>query len=70
MSKMDVMPAEHGEMLRAWRALKDAFDPNGIMNPGKLFPDVGHGTMPSADEPASGRGDDDDDATGADGGRA
>jgi len=43
--KKDAMITEHGEMLRAWRAIKDAFDPNGIMNPGKLFPDVGHTTV-------------------------
>ena len=38
LSKMDAMPAEHGEMLRIWAALKAAMDPNGVMNPGKLFP--------------------------------
>ncbi|MCB9728529.1 MAG: FAD-binding oxidoreductase [Deltaproteobacteria bacterium] len=38
-SKKHAMVAEHGEMLRAWRALKDAMDPQGILNPGKLFPD-------------------------------
>ncbi len=44
LSKRDAMPAEHGDMLLAWQAMKDAFDPNGIMNPGKLFPDVGRST--------------------------
>lgn len=39
LSKMAAMPREHGEMLRVWRALKEALDPHGIMNPGKLFPD-------------------------------
>ena len=39
MSKMHAMGEEHGEMLRVWRALKDAVDPLGIMNPGKLYPD-------------------------------
>ena len=38
MSKMDAMVREHGPMLRVWRALKDAVDPHGVMNPGKLFP--------------------------------
>jgi FAD/FMN-containing dehydrogenase len=33
------MVEEHGNMLRVWRVLKDALDPHGIMNPGKLFPD-------------------------------
>ncbi|MCA9514131.1 MAG: FAD-binding oxidoreductase, partial [Myxococcales bacterium] len=40
LSKMAAMPREHGEMLRVWRALKDAIDPHGVMNPGKLFPDT------------------------------
>ncbi|MEZ4266820.1 MAG: FAD-binding oxidoreductase [Myxococcota bacterium] len=38
-AKKHAMAQEHGEMLRVWRALKDALDPQGIMNPGKLFPD-------------------------------
>ena len=37
--KRDAMVEEHGNMLRVWRVLKDALDPKGIMNPGKLFPD-------------------------------
>ena len=37
--KRDAMVEEHGNMLRVWRVLKDALDPHGIMNPGKLFPD-------------------------------
>lgn len=39
LSKMSAMAREHGGMLKAWRALKVTFDPHGIMNPGKLFPD-------------------------------
>jgi len=40
MSKMGAMVREHGEMLRVWRALKDAVDPHNVMNPGKLFPEA------------------------------
>ena len=36
MSKAAYMPDEHGEALRIFRALKQVFDPRGIMNPGKL----------------------------------
>ena len=38
--KRDFMVREHGDGARLFRALKAQFDPNGIMNPGKLFPDV------------------------------
>lgn len=34
------MPAEHGESLEVLRALRRALDPQGLMNPGKLFPEV------------------------------
>jgi len=37
--KMAAMGREHGQMIKAWRALKTTLDPHGIMNPGKLFPD-------------------------------
>jgi len=37
--KRDAMVTEHGQMLRVWRVLKDGLDPQGIMNPGKLFPE-------------------------------
>lgn len=32
-----LMPREHGEGMRELRALKSAFDPHGILNPGKLL---------------------------------
>ncbi len=37
--KMSAMAREHGQMTRAWRALKSTLDPHGVMNPGKLFAD-------------------------------
>ena len=40
LGKRKFMYDEHGtEGIRAMRAIKDAFDPNGILNPGKIFPD-------------------------------
>jgi D-lactate dehydrogenase (cytochrome) len=33
------MPLRHGpEVLAAMRAVKDLFDPDGLLNPGKIFP--------------------------------
>jgi D-lactate dehydrogenase (cytochrome) len=36
--KMKYLEAEHGAGLAAMRAIKKAFDPQGILNPGKIFP--------------------------------
>ena len=37
LSKQIMLPREHGEGMRQLRALKKAFDPHGILNPGKLL---------------------------------
>jgi D-lactate dehydrogenase (cytochrome) len=42
--KRKFMLDEHGESgVRAMRAIKDALDPDGILNPGKVLPDVADG---------------------------
>jgi D-lactate dehydrogenase (cytochrome) len=35
--KIDFLEAEHGPALEAMRRLKRAFDPDNIMNPGKIL---------------------------------
>lgn len=37
--KREFMHVEHGLSLELMRKIKQVFDPNGIMNPGKIFPD-------------------------------
>jgi alkyldihydroxyacetonephosphate synthase len=37
LAKQIFLPREHGEGMRQLRALKRAFDPHGILNPGKLL---------------------------------
>ena len=37
--KRDYMPAEHGKSLKWMKHIKNLFDPNGILNPGKIFPE-------------------------------
>jgi D-lactate dehydrogenase (cytochrome) len=37
--KLDYLAREHGDLLPLLRGIKRLFDPNGIMNPGKVVPD-------------------------------
>jgi D-lactate dehydrogenase (cytochrome) len=39
LGKRKFMEAEHGKSLAWMKRIKNLFDPNGILNPGKLFPD-------------------------------
>jgi len=44
-SKAEYLPLEQSEaMIAMQKRLKDAFDPRGILNPGKIFPRQGHGS--------------------------
>ena len=36
LGKLDYLEREHGDLMPYLRAVKDAFDPNGILNPGKV----------------------------------
>ena len=38
--KRPLMRAQHGDAVKVMAAIKAALDPTGIMNPGKLVPDV------------------------------
>ncbi len=38
LGKIHGLEAEHGDLLPLMRGVKRVFDPNGIMNPGKVLP--------------------------------
>jgi D-lactate dehydrogenase (cytochrome) len=39
LGKMKYLKAEHGEALGVMRAIKQALDPDNLMNPGKMLPE-------------------------------
>jgi D-lactate dehydrogenase (cytochrome) len=39
LGKRDFLVEEHGPAVEIMKKIKQAFDPNGILNPGKMFPD-------------------------------
>ena len=38
MGKMEYLAEEHGEAVAVMKAIKQVLDPDGRMNPGKMFP--------------------------------
>jgi len=39
LGKRKYMPTQHGAGLSWMKQIKSLFDPNGILNPGKIFPE-------------------------------
>ncbi|MEF9602905.1 2-hydroxy-acid oxidase, partial [Paracoccus sp. PXZ] len=39
--KKPLMPAQHGAAIGVMAAIKQALDPEGVLNPGKLVPEMG-----------------------------
>jgi D-lactate dehydrogenase (cytochrome) len=38
--KLAYLELEHGDLIPLMRGIKELFDPNGIMNPGKVVPEI------------------------------
>src|SRR3546814_14206876 len=51
--KMRFLPAEHGEALAVMRQIKQALDPENIMNPGKILPSCLKAAATAASPPAA-----------------
>ena len=45
--KLDALAQEHGDLVPLYRSLKQAFDPVGILNPGKVVPGLSAPSSPS-----------------------
>jgi D-lactate dehydrogenase (cytochrome) len=41
LGKIAYLQQEHGDLIPYYRSLKQLFDPNGILNPGKILPPEG-----------------------------
>ena len=45
LGKIDALVQEHGDLIPLMQAIKASFDPNGILNPGKVLPEAGRSTV-------------------------
>ncbi len=41
LGKIGALVQEHGDLIPLMQSIKDSFDPNGILNPGKVLPETG-----------------------------
>ena len=48
LGKIAALEQEHGDLIPLMLAIKAGFDPNGILNPGKVLPAVASGSSPDA----------------------
>ena len=53
LGKLEALAAEHGDQLDLYRGIKRLFDPNGIMNPGKVVPASSYATASSTSSSSS-----------------
>ena len=40
LGKIEALQQEHGDLIRLMQGIKASFDPNGILNPGKVLPET------------------------------
>ena len=51
LGKIEALEQEHGDLIPLMQAIKASFDPNGILNPGKVLPESSTPVAPMTDGP-------------------